>query len=645
MTTVHAQSSTVLVVDDDADSRTWTRVGLQQAGYAVREATTAAQALESIAACPPDLLILDVMLPDMDGFALTRQLRQDAALATLPIILVTVLDDPASMVQGLEAGANDFLTKPLESSELLARVRTLLRLKRNQEELLAERNRTALLYRVSRELSADLDLDSVLARVLELTIGCLQASRGSIILLDEQGAVLRHIYSYQGQVAKVGDAVSAGVVQKGLAGWVIEHGEPVILPDACRDGRWLAVGQSSYVTRSVMAVPLLHPDRVVGVLTLTHEEQDHFGAADVDLLSSIAAQAAVALVNARLFEVVTAEKAWSEAILAGTADVIVATDRERRVTLLNPAAERAFGASFADAVGWPLQEALPNAGLVELFRQAEQAGPTPSAELVLPDGRVLFGTVSAVAAGPHADGGWVAVMHDITHLKQLDRMKNEFVSTVSHDLRTPLATIHGFADVLGHMVDGEAREYAQRIQAHTMRMAALVDELLDLGKIESGVEAVQVPCRLEELVAEAVEAASFQAQSRGVAVQAAVPRLSRTVHGNPLRLRQVLDNLLGNALKYTPAGGSVTVQAWEREDRVLVTVQDSGIGIPPEALPRVFEKFYRVPGAGTSQAPGTGLGLAIVKAIVEQHGGQVWAESQPGKGSTFGFFLPWQYQP
>ncbi len=637
----HDPRDDILVVDDDPDSRAWARRWLEQAGYAVREAGDAEEAGAAIAQKAPDLILLDLLLPGTDGFDLTRRFRSTPTLAGVPIILVTVLDDIESKVRGLEAGANEFLSKFPDRSELLARVRTLIRSKHDQEDLRAERDKVAFLYRVSRELSSDLDFNATLSRVLELTIEAVGASRGSLILLDEGGGVLRHIFSCQGQLATVADAVHRRVVQHGLAGWVIKHREPVLLADAQQDPRWVNVPQSSFVTRSAAAVPLVHPDRIAGVLTLAHEEAGRFGPTHMELLQSIASQATVALVNARLFEVVSQERAQLEAILSGTDDSIIATDRELRITLLNPAAERTLGIAMGQAMGWPIAEALPSSPLVEAFRRAREGTvPVRPGELTLADGRTLFFTLSTVVFGAHGEGGWVAVMQDITHLKHLDRLKNEFVAVVSHDLRTPLSNIHGYAEVLEKMVEGEALEYAEQIRIQSERTARLVEELLDLGKIESGIEAVREPCCLRQLIVEAVQAASFQAESSDVVLRMDVTASCGPVEGNPLRLRQALDNLIGNAIKYTPVGGTITVRAWEAERQVTVLVQDSGVGIPRESLPRIFEKFYRVPAPEGGRIPGTGLGLAIVKAVVEQHGGQVWVESEVGRGSTFGFSLP-----
>jgi len=800
-------TGTILVVDDSLTSRSWAKIQLQRAGLVVREAERGDQALAIVGTEAPDLLLLDVVLPDMDGYEVTRRLRADPAYAEIPIILVTTLGDTASKVRGLEAGANDFLAKPPDEAELLARVRTLLRLKRSHQDLYAEKSRTELLYHVGRELNAELDLDTLLSRILELTIGAVRASNGSVILLDEQGKAFRNIFSHQGQITRVTATVRGTIVEQGLAGWVIRNRRGVVIPDAAQDPRWVAVEQAHTTTRSVIAVPL-GQERVTGILTLTEEEPNHFTPADLELLTSIASQAtiavakaqaylkeqiwarkleavsgiahrasslldparilkeiprliqetfdfyyvelalrrgsevvfsgwnccrgkgrlrtaarmsvedvsavawvartgsplflaearqdpryrahpelpdtvselavplevggdaagvldvqsdgrgqlapedipllsllashvAVALENARLFNAVEQERSRLSAILAGTADAVVATDAELRVMLLNPAAEKAFGVRFAEVVGRPLAESLPHHSLNAAFAQAcAEATPPAPLELPLADGRTLFGTVSPIAGDPTGERGGVAVLQDITHLKELDRMKSEFVATVSHDLRSPLSVIRGYADMLARMTEGDLQEYAARIKTSSEQMGELIADLLDLGKIEAGVGEMRVPCQLAELVAAVVETASFQAELRHIALHADCPVELPFVLGDRGRLRQVLNNLIGNALKYTEAGGSIAVRAWAEKGKVHVAVQDTGLGIPRQALQHLGEKFYRVPRPENDTIPGTGLGLAIAKAIVEGHGGHLWVESEVGEGSTFGFALP-----
>jgi PAS domain S-box-containing protein len=429
------------------------------------------------------------------------------------------------------------------------------------------------------------------------------------------------------------------VVQEGLAGWVIEQKRGTIVSNVAGDERWLVGDQAYGAVQSAVAVPLIQEGRVVGVLTLTDENADHFTGDDLDLLASIGSQAAVAIEKAQLFEAVEQERGRLEAILTGTTDAIVATDEARRVTLVNPAAERAFGVKFADVEGKVLREALPVRELVEAFEQTGESSEPEWAELTLPDGRTLFLNVSAIA-GSRGEGGWVAVMQDITYLKELDRMKNEFVSTVSHDLRSPLATIRGYAELLHRRVEGEERDYLECIKTNAEQMGELVGELLDLGRIEAGVAEARIPCRIEEIIEEAVRGVSLRAEMKQLTLTKSLPSTLKPVTAHPVQLRQVLDNLLSNAIKYTPDGGAVSVRAQERDGGVVVEVQDNGIGIPEEAVPRLFGKFFRVKNPETQPVPGTGLGLAIVKAIVEHHEGHVWVTTTLGEGSTFGFWLP-----
>jgi signal transduction histidine kinase len=231
-------------------------------------------------------------------------------------------------------------------------------------------------------------------------------------------------------------------------------------------------------------------------------------------------------------------------------------------------------------------------------------------------------------------------MEDISYLKELDRMKSDFVSTVSHDLRTPLTSIHGYAELLLETTDDLNRSFAEQIKSIAWQMSQLVQNLLDLGKIEAGVEAIRQPCSMGKLVEETVDAVILQARQSSIDLKTKVPGTPCTVEGDPRRLRQVLDNLLSNALKYTPAGGQVSIRLGEQDGRVWVEVQDSGIGIPKESIPHLYEKFYRVPRPETDEIPGTGLGLTIVKAIVEQHQGTLTVESELGQGSRFCFSLP-----
>lgn len=233
------------------------------------------------------------------------------------------------------------------------------------------------------------------------------------------------------------------------------------------------------------------------------------------------------------------------------------------------------------------------------------------------------------------------IYRDITHRKEVDRLKDELVSTVSHELRTPLTSIRGFTELLltRDFSPAQQRNMVSVMHQEATRLSTLITDFLDLqGMAEGGHPYAFAPVDLDPLLHEAIGVFSAE-QARHpfqFAVQAPLP----LVHADPNRVRQVLRNLLSNAIKYTPGGGTVSVGARREGEEVLVWITDRGIGIPAEALPKLFTKFFRVDNAATRQIGGTGLGLALVKEILTAHQGRVWVESTLGKGSTFFFTLP-----
>jgi signal transduction histidine kinase len=669
--------------------------------------------------------------------------------------------------------------------------------------------RVELLYDISRRLSSSLDLDTVLSDILALTIPSVGATSGSIITLDESGQAHRHTLIRRGLATPVTEQTVDEILDKGLAGWVLEHKEGAIVFDTIDDERWLALTDDHLATRSAIAVPLLRQERVVGALTLVHPEPNRFSGEHLDLLSSIANQAAIAVENARLYEKVTErmreatalykvsnqlmrtlnldqvlekvleilqrsfgyldcaillvdegagelevkaargylqeavgkvrlkiddregiigwvaahktalnvpdvaldsryfgregarsemampmiagdkvigvldvqrsevnafndddlrvlssvaaqaaiaierarlyfaerrlhttiaeERAKLEAIIRGASDAIIVTGEGGRVLLMNPAAEQAFDVKPETWDNRPLEAVIKNADLLALWRSCLTDSIFCGDEIPLADGRTLYAQIT-----PIAGVGQMAIMRDITHLKELDKMKSEFVSTVSHDLGSPLQIIRTSAELIPKFgpVNQSQQDAVDDIIRMVVKTATLVRDLLDLGKIEAGVEMEMEPCQLATVINEALEGLERRAKAKEVILQISLPRVLPLVIGNPIRLRQVVTNFVDNAIKFTPSGGTVTVSAWETEGEGAIEVRDTGIGIAPEDQVHVFDKFYRVKSVQASGIEGTGLGLAIVKSIVEGHGGRVWVESELGQGSTFGLALP-----
>nr|HID13774.1 PAS domain-containing protein [Anaerolineae bacterium] len=334
---------------------------------------------------------------------------------------------------------------------------------------------------------------------------------------------------------------------------------------------------------------------------------------------------------------VEVERAKLEAVLREAQEAVIVVDEEDNILLCNAAARAALDLAEANLLRRHVAEAIPHLTLREMFAQVRETGQAAHSEVPLKDGRTFNAQLT-----PIEGVGRVLVMQDITHLKELDRIKSEFVATVSHDLRTPLTTIQGYIELLPRAgpLNAQQREFIERAGESMQAITELIGDLLDVGRIEAGFDLEMMPCDLREVIEEAVKDFRPQAAEKGQDLRWQPPEALPLVQGNPLRLRQVMDNLLSNAVKYTQEGGWIAVSAVEDNGHVVVRVADNGIGIPPAQQPYIFDKFYRVESDETADIKGTGLGLAIVKAVIEKHNGRVWVESRPGVGSVFSFVLP-----
>ncbi len=226
-------------------------------------------------------------------------------------------------------------------------------------------------------------------------------------------------------------------------------------------------------------------------------------------------------------------------------------------------------------------------------------------------------------------------------MKQVDRLKNEFINTVSHDLRSPLTAVLGYVELLERVgpVNEQQREYIRRVQTSVESITFLVNDLLELGRIESGFDSKNEVVPLDGIIRFSLETMGGQISEKHLNLHLHLPEDIPPTRGNPIRLRQMLDNLIGNAIKYTPDGGDITIEMEAQSEQVILRISDSGPGIPPADQPHIFEKFYRASNVPKGVG-GSGLGLAIVKSIVDSHHGRIWVESLLGQGSTFTVVLP-----
>jgi len=340
----------------------------------------------------------------------------------------------------------------------------------------------------------------------------------------------------------------------------------------------------------------------------------------------------------------TDERNRSSAILGSMVEGVAVVAGDERILFCNHAFEQILELPDGSSQGRTLVEALRQADLIDLVRRA-----LPGAEEIT--GEVEVGTVrrrnfSVTAAPVRAAGanGAVLVLHDITELRRLERVRRDFIANVSHEFKTPLTAIQGFAETLlnGALDDRANRKrFVEIIREHARRLARLTDDLLKLSRIEAGRLELEIrPVPVETLVNACVETARLKAEAKGIEIHVELAKGMPAVRGDAVQLGEVLQNLLDNAVQYTPSGGRIEVISSPNGHNVTFTVADTGIGVPEADLERIFERFYRVDAARSGEAGGTGLGLSIARHIVEAHGGRIWVESAVGLGSRFSFSVP-----
>lgn len=387
---------------------------------------------------------------------------------------------------------------------------------------------------------------------------------------------------------------------------------------------------------SHLSIPITHQEQVIGVINVaTHDPHAPDITSHIPLLEAIGQEIGAAVTNAHLYQTVQQEQQKLAAILHDTADLVLVLDETQQVILANTAVEQYLNVALDDVVNQPLL-ALGVPDLAAALRQAQEVATAVVREVALPDGRVLYASVSPVHGV-----GWVMVMQDITTLKELDRLRTEWVASVSHDLKNPLSVVQLSADMLEResALTARQRDLLARLQTGVSRLRSLVTDVLDLARLEAGSALRRSPVHLEAVAQEMLADVKPLAEERQQVLTADFPADLPPVYGDEAMLKRVIVNLLSNASKYTPDGGQITLALRQEGGAVQVSVSDNGYGIPDEALPYLFDRFYRVPG-GVTAVEGTGLGLSIVKTIVEKHGGRIEVASELGVGSTFVFAIP-----
>jgi len=397
---------------------------------------------------------------------------------------------------------------------------------------------------------------------------------------------------------------------------------------------------SKWEPQTVLSLPILTRQGTAGLIYIASGEETPLDNDLLRIFSLVVSQVSAVVENANLFRQVEQESARLAAILSSSTDAILVVQRNGRIVLDNPAAWAVLGVDKSQR-GKPLTEATSNKILISLFEGAMQ-GQKPNGEIPLDDGRTLFANLSPVSIGNKGIIGWIATMQDVSYFKELNDLKNDFVNAVSHDLRSPLSSIL----IATHLMTqtGPANEMQKdllgTIEKKVKTMSRLIHDLLDVGKIEAGIDIDLKPVMITPIIQDVIFNLMSQAEQKEMKLSGDIAPDLPPMQGNETRLQQVFHNLVGNAIKYTPEHGQVTVKAFLQDNEIRVEIADNGLGIPAADQPHIFEKFYRVRGEHVKSIKGTGLGLAITKGIVEKHNGRIWLESVFGEGSTFIIALP-----
>lgn len=628
----------ILVIISDAQIRYLLSRVLQSSGFLVSLYENMPAAQKQIETHAPDLIILDEQIAGENGLEIASRLLKENP--TQPIILFVRNDTPDLLKSALRIGISDYLCLPLRTENILQSITNTI--ERSQHLRLWEQQNSQqitqklqnridefrALSRLGQSITSSLELDNILSAIIESAVKITGAEEGSLLLLDENTGELymRAARNFQEDFVQTFRLP----ISDTLAGSVLRTGEPIIL-----DENTPQKIKTSYLVQSLIYVPLKFGSTAIGVLGVDNRHsRTSFKEEDVRFMITLAEFAVIALVNSQLFAKATNERNKLETIITKIQDGVIVIDQDNRVILLNPTARTILRLPDISFSGQPINTILNQPEILEAILGHRKT--TPSYFELSIDENSSF----AVQIITVPDVGKAITMHDITTWKKLDHIKNEFVSTVSHDLRSPLTAILGYVELIeraGPVTDLQ-RDFIHRVQISVQNITRLVDDLVSLGRIEAGFDTRREVISLEDIIRAATENTRRMISDKHIKLELKMVRPAPVIYANPVQMRQMLEQIIDNACKFTFAGGNIDIQVEVEQNQAILNIVDSGIGIPEAELGHIFDKFYR--GSNTHDVTGTGLGLTIVRSVIENHSGRVWVHSISGKGTTVTIVLP-----
>lgn len=637
----------ILVVDDVPENIHILIENLKHE-YEVLFANSGERALKiAFSDSPPDLILLDIMMPGMDGYEVCSRLKASTDTWDIPVIFVTALGQEVEETKGMLLGAVDFVTKPFSMPVVEARIKAALRLK-------DEMDNRVFMARKLEDLNKNLELrvkekteelrlayeslqenEEVLRATLESTIE-------GVLVVDADGSVshfndrFRQIWPIPGGIIETKDF---GRIFEALGSLMVDP--EVFETLVCEGGQTevTLVDQISLMNGRVVEVlstPLMRAGRPNGRVLFFR-----------DISERIHAERQIQ-VYCRDLE---AAKNKIDAILRSVPLGLMVTDMAGAVVLINRTMERLLGRSQAEVAQRPISEVVKDEMFLKHLKVTLEGDiPATAIDIDLFDSGLgemrstRVGT-SLVRSKQGEKTGAIVVLVDVSRDRELARIKNDFISRAAHELNTPLAAVMGYAELLlslqkeGELSCEEQLEYLTVIVERSEALSRIVEELLHLSHMEIG-QTLQLDCRLFSmpgLIAEVVN--QYRVEISGHRFEIDSPEDAFELRADREKLQQVIENLISNAIKYSPGGGSIRIGCRKEAEGSLVYVEDQGIGMSTEQAALAFEKFYRVD-TSTTGIGGLGLGMSIARDIVEAHGGRIWIESSLGKGTKVCFTLP-----
>ncbi|HPU42805.1 MAG: ATP-binding protein [Dictyoglomaceae bacterium] len=578
--------------------------------------------------------------------------RYDFRTTILSAILVTLAFIFFGIIQGINIIFSSAYMRILELGILSILLALFLNFVGRESLKLEQKiNEMKTFSEVIRIVNFSLDINEILSVILDSAIEILAADGGTIFLKDKDNGDL----IFEKAVGERGEYLEGKKLLKGegIVGWVVDSGEPALVNNVSKDSRFTEYYDaiSGFKTGSVICVPLKVEDEILGAIEVVNSVRNRkFTSYDLEILTNLAYETSIALHKAILYNDVNIEREKMKKILENIGDGLIILDGGKRISLMNNAAMSLFNLTPEDHMKRCTETLKCRDTKGELM-----CSECPLDKMVFQKASILqyeirvWDSKKEIILGCNLSGLWegrkvsnfILALRDISMLKELDRMKSEFVANVSHELKTPLTAIKGYSELLMKMKlpPEKVRNYYEIINKEAERLTQLINDLLEVSRIESGrIELRRDVVELRKIIKE--RATFFQTQTTKHKIILQFPEYPVLVLGDSARLSQVFHNLLDNAIKYSPNGGNVTIRVTDKIEEIIIDVQDQGIGIPPEHLPHIFDRFYRVDSSLRKTSGGTGLGLSIVKSIIEAHNGKISVASKLGEGTNFTIRIP-----